>query len=106
MLFEASTSSSGVVHLSGELDLGTVGQLEAALTPMIAQGGPVTLQVSGLDFMDSTGLHALVKAATSLGDRGCLVIHGLDGKGRIRKLIELSQIERLRNIHVIPCDIL
>jgi anti-anti-sigma regulatory factor len=56
--------------------------------------------------MDSTGLHALVKAATALGDRGCIVIHGLDGKGRIKKLIELSQIERLRNIHVISCDVL
>jgi anti-sigma B factor antagonist len=106
MLFEASTSSSGVVYLNGELDLGTVGKLEAELAPMIAQGGPITLEVSGLDFMDSTGLHALVKAATSLGDRGCLVIHGLDGKGRIQKLIELSQIERLGNIHVIPCDVL
>ena len=105
-LFEASTSSTGVVYLSGELDLGTVGQLEAAMAPLIAQGGTVTVQVSALDFMDSTGLHALVKAATSLGDRGCLVIHGLDGKGRIQKLIELSQIERLRNIHVIPCDVL
>jgi anti-anti-sigma factor len=106
MLFEVSTSASGFLDLSGELDVGTVGQLESALTPMIGQGGVVTVQVSGLDFMDSTGLHALVKAATSLGDRGCIVIHGLDGKGRIRKLIELSQIERLGNIHVIPCDVL
>jgi anti-sigma B factor antagonist len=105
MLFEVETSPSGAVHLSGELDLGTVGQLETALAPLITEGGTITVQVSGLDFMDSTGLHALVKVATSLGDRGCMVIHGLNGKGRIQKLIELSQIERLRNIHVIPCDV-
>ena len=105
ILFEASTSPSGVLYLSGELDVGTVGQLDTAIAPLIAQGGPITVQVSGLDLMDSTGLHALVKAATSLGDRGCIIIHGLDGKGRIRKLIELSQIERLRNIHVIACDV-
>jgi anti-anti-sigma factor len=105
-LFEARTSPSGAVLLSGELDVGTVGQLDAALAPLITQGGPITVQVSALDFMDSTGLHALVKAATSLGERGCIVIHGLDGKGRIRKLIELSQIERLGNIHVIACDVL
>jgi anti-anti-sigma factor len=105
MLFEVTTSPTGVVHLSGELDMGTVGQLEDALTPMITHGGPIVVQVSELDFMDSTGLHAFVKAATRLGDRGCLVIHGLDGKGRIQKLIELSQIERLGNIHIIPCDV-
>jgi anti-anti-sigma regulatory factor len=72
---------------------------------LISEGGTIIVQVSDLDFMDSTGLHALVKAATSLGDRGCLVIHGLDGKGRIRKLIDLSQIGEVRNVHVIPCDV-
>ena len=105
MLFEATTSPSGSLSLKGELDIGTVGQLEAALAPLIEQGGAVTVHVSALDFMDSTGLHSLVRAATAIGDRGCIVIHGVDGKGRIRKLIELSQIERLRNIHVIPCDV-
>ena len=103
MPFEANTSPSGSLSLKGELDIGTVGQLEAALAPLIEQGA-VTVHVSALDFMDSTGLHSLVRAATAMGDRGCIGIHGLDGKGRIRKLIELSQIERLRNINVIPCD--
>lgn len=105
MLFEVNTSPSGALSLSGELDLGTVGQLEDALAPLISEGGTITVQVSDLDFMDSTALHALVKAATSLGGRGCLVIHGLDGKGRIRKLIELSRIGEVRNVHVIPCDV-
>jgi anti-anti-sigma factor len=105
MLFEANTTPSGSLSLKGELDIGTVGQLEAALAPLIERGGAVTVHVSALDFMDSTGLHSLVRAATAMGDRGCIVIHELDGKGRIRKLIELSQIERLRNIHVIPCDV-
>lgn len=105
MLFEVNSSPSGALNLSGELDLGTVGKLEDALAPLISEGGTITVQVSDLDFMDSTGLHALVKAATSLGDRGCLVIHGVDGKGRIRKLIDLSQIGEVRNVHVIPCDV-
>ena len=34
------------------------------------------------------------------------MIHGLDGKGRVRKLIELSQIDEVENIHVIPCDVI
>jgi anti-anti-sigma factor len=105
MLFEVDASPSGSLSLIGELDIGTVGQLETALAPLVEQGGAITVHVSGLEFMDSTGLHALVKAATAVGDRGCIVIHGLDGKGRIGKLVELSQIERLRNVHVIPCDV-
>jgi anti-anti-sigma factor len=106
LLFEVTTSATGTLNLSGELDMGTVGQLESALAPLVGEGGAITVQVSDLDFMDSTGLHSLVQAAKSLEDRGCIVIHGLDGKGRVRKLIELSQIGEVGNIHVIPCDVI
>ena len=58
MLFEVTTSATASLNLAGELDIGTVGQLESALDPLIAGGGAITVQVSDLDFLDWTGLHA------------------------------------------------
>jgi anti-anti-sigma factor len=103
-LFEVTTLPTGALYLSGELDMATVGALDSALTPLCAAGGPVTIQVSDLTFMDSTGLHLLVRSAKELEDRGCIIIHGLDGNRVVRRVLELSQVDSLRNIHLIECD--
>lgn len=106
MIFEVTTLPSGGLDLSGELDMGTVAALDDALKPLCASGGPITLQVSNLSFLDSTGLHALVRAAQELTDRGCIIIHGLDGNRSIRRVLELSQVDSLRNIHLIECEVI
>jgi anti-sigma B factor antagonist len=92
--------------LRGELDMGTAEQASSALAPAVTEGGPITVDISGLTFMDSSGLHAVMDAATSLKDRGCIIIHGLDGSASIRKLFELTQVGTVRNVHVIPCDVI
>ena len=66
-----------VLFLSGELDMATAEQFSSALAPAVTEGGPITVDISGLTFMDSTGVHALISAAATLKDRGCIVIHGL-----------------------------
>lgn len=86
----------GVSHLkvSGELDLATVAQLLEALDGHI-DGQRVVLDTTGLLFIDSTGLHALVKARNKVGiDRFSLVAGPaterlLDLAG-IRALFELA----------------
>jgi anti-sigma B factor antagonist len=103
-LFSVTALPSGGLNLSGELDLATVGALDSALEPLSAAGGPVTIQVSELTFMDSTGLHSLVRAASALRDRGCLIIHGLDGNRSVRRVLALTQVDKLGNIHLIKCD--
>jgi anti-sigma B factor antagonist len=103
-LFQVAPLPAGGLDLSGELDMATVGALDSALQPLSAAGGPVTIQVSKLTFMDSTGLHTLVRAAQALRDRGCIIIHGLDGNRSVRRVLELSQVDKLRNIHLIECD--
>jgi anti-anti-sigma factor len=49
------------LSLTGELDLGTSPELEDRLTRLRATKSPVTLDLSRLDFIDSTGLHLLVR---------------------------------------------
>jgi anti-anti-sigma factor len=73
-LFRASTSGS-TIRLSGELDLSSVGQLNEALAPIVSAGGAITLDVSELEFMDSSTLQAIYEAAKSLDGRGCVIIH-------------------------------
>ena len=54
--------------------------------------------------MDSTGVHALVDAARTLGDRGCILIHGAhDGLSKVFALLRLDWVP---NIHVIDCCVL
>ena len=48
------------VALRGELDLATAGRLEGALSEA---SSPVVLDLTGLTFMDSTGVRVLLEAA-------------------------------------------
>ena len=56
-----SRSSSGLV-VSGEVDASNVARLVGSLTPLPGESGEVTLDMSGVAFMDSSGLRALIDA--------------------------------------------
>jgi anti-anti-sigma factor len=63
-LFRVATRHEGggvVVALSGELDLAGERELEAALEAAHESGAPLTIDLSGLEFIDSSGLRVLVK---------------------------------------------
>jgi anti-sigma B factor antagonist len=80
-----------VVAVSGELDVYTTARLRAVLQERLVDAGDVHLVVdlSGLTFMDSTGLGALVrvhKQARNL--RGTLAV--VCGDGPVRRVIALT----------------
>ena len=58
---ERAAESTVVIKASGELDLMTVPQLETALADAQAQGGDIELDLSQLDFIDSTGVHLVLR---------------------------------------------
>lgn len=93
-----------VIAFSGEIDLAVAEAVSSALQPWVDAGGPVTVDLSEVTFMDSTGIHALLQAARGLGDRGCIIIHGAhDG---IQKVFELTMLDSIPNVHIIPCMVL
>jgi anti-sigma B factor antagonist len=59
-----------IVVLSGELDMATAPELTGVLGQVIAHGPPeVVVDFSGLSFIDSSGIAALVDAQHRLGDQ-------------------------------------
>jgi anti-sigma B factor antagonist len=59
---DARRDDDGVVlHLSGELDLAGERVLEEALESARAGGGTLTIDLSKLNFIDSSGLRVLVR---------------------------------------------
>jgi anti-anti-sigma factor len=58
-----------VVSLDGELDCETAPNLAAALSGAADGGRPVVVDLSGLQFIDSSGLHVLMSGASSDGRR-------------------------------------
>jgi anti-anti-sigma factor len=74
-----------LVRISGELDLVSEPQLEAALAQ--AQAQPIRIDLSGLGFMDSTGLRALLGAARTY--EGLRLVGPLQAP--VRRLLELTQ---------------
>jgi anti-sigma B factor antagonist len=80
------------VDLHGEFDLADIQQFESAIAPLEA-ANPETLVIdlTGLDFMDSSGLRALVMAdrrARNAGRRLAIV----PGPPAIRRVFEITQL--------------
>ena len=54
-----------IVALSGELDLGTIPRMEGPLLEQLQRGTAVLVDLSGLSFIDSSGIGALIQANRS-----------------------------------------
>ena len=60
-----------VLTPTGDLDLATCDQFERRVGELIAEGGhTITLDLSDLDFVDSTGVSVLVTLRAQLRNRG------------------------------------
>ena len=65
-------------------------------------GGPVTVDMRPLKFMDSSGIQTII-AAAKLAPEACIVLHGVHDE--VHRVVELTGIEVLPNLHVIPCTV-
>lgn len=88
---ETADGGRGVrLRLLGEIDMSTVPVLEEAFTSAVDQASDrLIIDLSGVQFMDSSGLNALIRARNSMDDRGLdLVISGVSEQ--VRRLFEVS----------------
>jgi anti-sigma B factor antagonist len=83
------------VRPNGELDIASRGELEQALAVAEAAGmGEVVLDLRGVSFMDSAGVHAAVES-----DRRCRAagrsLRVVPGSERVRRLFRLTGTDAL-----------
>lgn len=87
-------------RLIGELDVSVTGRVAEMLAPDLATPGDLTLDLSGVEFMDSAGIHLFIKTATSLTGN----LRLLDPGSNVARVIETTGLERLPNLVVVHGD--
>jgi anti-sigma B factor antagonist len=77
-------------RLEGELDMATADDLSQLLREASTEheGDHIVLDFSGVSFMDSSGLRALLEAAGLLNGNGSMVI--LNPPAQVRRVLDIS----------------
>lgn len=84
------TGTPPVMHVSGEIDIATAEQLRAELDKALSIDGGLVVDMSGVDFIDGSGLRAILSAAETLNGRGPLALVHAPMVARLLKLTGLT----------------
>ncbi len=91
------TGDTAVVSLQGELDVAGSGLLESELDRILGEHSPgtVVIDLSGLDFMDSTGLRFVVLSDARAREAGWQ-LELIRGNEAVHRVFEITRMaERL-----------
>jgi len=87
---------------SGHLDAGTVGNFKTAVAPVLEKGMNVVFDLRAVDFIDSSGIGAIISCLRKLNTKGGdLKLCGLSKS--VRSLFELVRMHRIFDIFE-TCD--
>ena len=78
-----------VVAVTGELDLVSASQLEETLKRELLANNDVLLDLSDMDFIDSTGLHAIVESVRTAKSVGRKLKLSAELPAHARRLMEI-----------------
>jgi anti-anti-sigma factor len=81
--------------LEGEFDLASIDRYDQALAPLLEDGGTVTLDVEKLEFMDSSGLRAVIQSSRKT--ESLLIVNP---RGQVEQLFRLCDLDRLENVRI------
>ncbi|MEX0875480.1 MAG: STAS domain-containing protein [Actinomycetota bacterium] len=89
------STSSCTVHLNGTCDLATAPALREALAPITPPSvTEVMLDVSDVDFMDSTGLGIVLGLLRRLREGGGS-LKMIGAHGSVRRLLEITELDKV-----------
>jgi anti-anti-sigma factor len=89
------------LRLAGELDLSTVHQLKSALAGSVTTG-QMRLDLSGLTFIDSSGLHAIAECARAENGNGPVILEGVSS--RVHRIFEITNLVQHPNLEIRATD--
>ncbi len=90
-LVPVPTRRSGVLRLPSRLDIAGAAEVEAALAPLTAAGGDWVIDLSDVEFADSTGIGMLIRLQKNLRARGShLALASLQAQPR--RALELMRL--------------
>jgi anti-sigma B factor antagonist len=75
-------------RITGALDVPSAGHFTELLDELVRENGDVLLDLSGVTFMDSSGLRSVIQAGMDLGDRGRIRLR--HPNAQVRRLLEVS----------------
>jgi anti-sigma B factor antagonist len=86
-----------VIALIGEFDLHAVGEFEAALGAA-GDEAQICLDLTALQFIDSTGLATVIRAHQALGRGGGALAVACGGEGSVRRTFETTGLMTLLTV--------
>ncbi|QVQ50593.1 STAS domain-containing protein [Spiractinospora alimapuensis] len=90
---------SVIVSVEGELDIATADDLEGTIHTAVDVNGPwLILDLAELDFMDSSGLNAIINAYRLVAERGGSVALAAPTE-RVDKVVRLVGLHRQVPVH-------
>lgn len=94
---ERQSEQATTLVVSGEVDVFTAPQLREKLVPLCQENREVYLDLSQVDYMDSTGLGVLIGAYKKLRSRGGrLVLTGMSP--RLKRLFHITRLTNVIDI--------
>jgi anti-sigma B factor antagonist len=91
---QEGTSSSAVLHLTGEMDLTCEGVFTDAVHECLAHGSTdLLLDLSNLTFIDSSGLRLLIELWEQSRQDGLEVVI-VQGNGQVRRILEFARADQ------------
>jgi anti-anti-sigma factor len=87
-----------VVEIDNGLDLATVARWEAEVAKAATRTRTVVLDLSGVDFVDSAGVHGIFRMLASLDGQGKRLVLVAPSGGSIRRVLEILEVPALAGI--------
>jgi anti-sigma B factor antagonist len=95
--FSITRSTHGaveVVTLVGELDMSSAKAVAETLDELAAAGRPIVVDLTTLEFIDSSGIHALLRPRPDEASIGLVC-----PPGNVRRVLEVTKLEQVLPVH-------
>ncbi|GIH24943.1 anti-sigma-B factor antagonist [Acrocarpospora phusangensis] len=102
-----SHAGHAVMAIAGEIDLYTAPRLQSEFTRLLEETDPdrVVIDMSGVEFCDSTGMNVLLSALKRLKERGG-VLEVAAPRPAVRKILQVTGLDSVFTVHeTVPADL-